>query len=245
MTVSFAVCHFSSPLINRHATVAMTTFDWSSISNWLCAIALNERFTAFHSSTQPRKTDSLEFNIMGISDITSGLLQGVEISSGRSRGCPAVRTEKGFWGGQKGWRVGRQVWKSRRKISFFFSRQTLDFAKGATATAKFSPLFLNLLNHPCDPLLSPNRCNARFVFSWCYRIRYSGDLTTMNSAAHIKRDYTWRGFLWVSPTERGKKGFDFSKHFFFNLIEMISHDAMTSLRKLRYETHCFQSASFA
>lgn len=39
-----------------------------------------------------RQRHSLEFNIMGISDITGGPLQGVGISSERSRGCPAVRT---------------------------------------------------------------------------------------------------------------------------------------------------------
>jgi hypothetical protein len=39
---------------------------------------------------------------MGISDITGGgPLEGVGISSGRSRGCPAVRTRRGFRNEQK------------------------------------------------------------------------------------------------------------------------------------------------
>jgi len=50
----------------------------------------------FHLSQQRKtETESLEFNIMGISDITSGL-EGVGINSDRSRGCPAVRARKGF-----------------------------------------------------------------------------------------------------------------------------------------------------
>lgn len=84
-----------------------------------------------------------------------------------------------------------------------FLRQTLDFAKGAVATVKFSPLFLNLLNHPFTrPPLFPNRHNARFVFPWCYRIRYSDDLATVNFVAHVKRIILWKWFLQVSPMER-------------------------------------------
>jgi len=50
----------------------------------------------FHLSQQRKtETESLEFNIMGISDITSRL-EGVGISSDRSRGCPAARARKGF-----------------------------------------------------------------------------------------------------------------------------------------------------
>lgn len=153
---------------------------------------------------------------MGISDITSGLLVvGVEISSGRSPGCPAVRTGKGFW--SEGCWIGCRVEGAGEK--FFFSRQTLDFAKGVVTTMKFPPLFLNLLNHPLrDPLLYP--VTHDLFFTVLPHSRYSSDLATINFAAHREVCTLWNGFYKFGRWREKGLNFNCTFYKFLDSIEV-------------------------
>lgn len=113
---------------------------------------------------------------MGISDITSGLLEGVGISSGRFRGCPAVRSWKRVLR-RRGGSISCRVEGAGEK-SFFFALNFGFRQRYGGHDVKFPPLFLNLLNHPLRA--PPNRHNVQFVFSVLPHSRYSSNLATMN-----------------------------------------------------------------
>lgn len=102
---------------------------------------------------------------MGISDITSGPLEGVGISSR----LPGVRSCSNSEEGFKGEREKRRIWgRQPRKKILFFPRQTLNLAEDDGVCVR---CFLSSISQPVEqPSSIPNRHNARFVFSRHYRI---------------------------------------------------------------------------